>query len=201
MPHIIAPDLSHDNNYQLEESLYSDLFLFHLIIQLRKESKTWLHLIHFHKYLVSHLSWSQILLFHDFYHKTGCMLPRWSLTWSWLMVCSDRNIFIARKLQVIKARSAFHHQSFLLWLLFTDWWKIYPTEGFQPIEAFSSMWLSQFLNLAPGLGVLKSNCSIMLHQQVLHQHQAGSRCLPEVLRSHAYNLKDTEIAISSQYLR
>lgn len=41
------------------------------------------------------------------------------------------------------------------------------------------MWLSQFLNLALGLGVLKSSCSTRLHQQVLHQHQVGSQCLPE----------------------
>lgn len=54
-----------------------------------------------------------------------------------------------------------------------------PIEGSQSLEAFSSMWLSQFLNLALGLGVLKSSCSTRLHQQVLHQHQVGSQCLPE----------------------
>lgn len=108
------------------------------------------------------------------------MLPCGSLTWSWpvVMFSFTRSIFLAIKLQVGKARFCLSLPFFSGSCSQTDG-NFTPIEGSQPLEAFSSMWLSQFLNLALGLAVLKSSCSTRLHQQVLHQHQVGFQCLPE----------------------
>lgn len=110
------------------------------------------------------------------------MLPCGSLTWSWpvVMFSFTRSIFLAIKLQVGKARFCLSLPvlSSLASCSQTDG-NFTPIEGSQPLEAFSSMWLSQFLNLALGLGVLKSSCSTRLNQQVLHQHQVGFQCLSE----------------------